>query len=183
MSRGANQAHVYQGNILACSPQHPLFSRAIADCMSAQMRKRYLHFCEFLWGEMARDLGRTSTVGWNFCKSLGPIYLLEERLHKHGKQKLTHASTSLGTDIPIDGHLMHIVHNDRPYAATRAWGWNKKFLDVAMVALAVNKDTAAEQSIAQPLPEQSGAESSTATGRADASKLPRRRRRREWPRR
>ena len=158
MSRGANQEHVFQGNILACSPEHPLFARAIADCMSAtpaQMRKRYLRFCEFLWAEMKRDLGREPCLGWNFCKTLGPIYLFEERLHKHGKQKMTRATTSLGTEIPIDGHLMHIAHNDLPYAATRAWGWNKKFIDVAMVGLAVNKDTAMEQSIAQLAPAQS----------------------------
>ena len=158
MSRGANQEHVFQGNILACSPEHPLFARAIADCMTAtpaQMRKRYLRFCEFLWAEMKRDLGRPPCLGWNFCKTLGPIYLFEERLHKRGKQKMARVTTSLGTEIPIDGHLMHIVHNERPYAATRAWGWNKKFIDVAMVGLAVNKDTAMEQSIAQLAPAQS----------------------------
>ena len=158
MSRGANQEHVFQGNILACSPEHPLFARAIADCMTAtpaQMRKRYLRFCEFLWAEMKRDLGRPPCLGWNFCKTLGPIYLFEERLHKRGKQKMARVTTSLGTEIPIDGHLMHIAHNERPYAATRAWGWNKKFIDVAMVGLAVNKDTAMEQSIAQLAPAQS----------------------------
>ena len=83
MSRGANQEHVFQGNILACSPEHPLFARAIADCMTAtpaQMRKRYLRFCEFLWAEMKRDLGRPPCLGWNFCKTLGPIYFVRGTL-------------------------------------------------------------------------------------------------------
>eukprot|EP00435_Cladocopium_sp_Y103_P074850 s63_g51.t1 len=167
MSRGANQAHVYQGNILACSPEHPLIVRAIGDCLTVaqgQLQNRYLRFCEFLWKEMERDLGQKPTVGWNFCPSLGPIYLLEEKLVRQGREKLSRAKTATGEEIPVDGHLMHIAHSGVPYAATRAWGWKNKFLDVALTALAVNQAAAAEQSIAQSALEQSIAQSSTTAG-------------------
>eukprot|EP00438_Fugacium_kawagutii_P029105 Skav231974 [mRNA] locus=scaffold1566:9251:10885:+ [translate_table: standard] len=82
MSRGANQEHVFQGNILGCSAKHPLMARAISDAISTtqeQLANSYLKFCKFLWKEMEKDLNGTPEIGWNFCPTLGPIYLLEER--------------------------------------------------------------------------------------------------------
>eukprot|EP00435_Cladocopium_sp_Y103_P015393 s41_g3.t1 len=58
MSIGANKRHIYQGNILQCSPRHPLVTRALADAMGTSPRKlvqRYLRFCEFLWQELSHS--------------------------------------------------------------------------------------------------------------------------------
>ena len=112
MSRGANQKHVYQGKILACNPNHPLLVRAVADCMQTtqrQLKGRYLKFCEFLWEEIKRDLQQEPSTGWNFCPSLGPIYLLEEKLVREGKKPKQTAVTASGKEVPVDGHFMCIA--------------------------------------------------------------------------
>ena len=148
MSRGANQRHVYQGNILACSAGHPLLARAICDCLQttqAQLGAKYLRFCEYLWREMEIDLGAVPQIGWNFCPTLGPIYLLEERLVKAQGKKVQRMKTSSGQDVPMDGHCMFLAQSDTAYAATRAWGWNHGFVEVKLAAFAVERAAAAEQ--------------------------------------
>ena len=148
MSRGANQRHVYQGNILACSAGHPLLARAICDCLQTtqtQLAGKYLRFCEYLWREMEMDLGAVPQIGWNFCPTLGPIYLLEERLVKAQGKKVQRVKTSSGQDVPMDGHCMFLAQSDTAYAATRAWGWNHGFVEVKLAALAVEREAAAEQ--------------------------------------
>eukprot|EP00438_Fugacium_kawagutii_P019890 Skav216930 [mRNA] locus=scaffold4872:6394:9770:- [translate_table: standard] len=134
MSRGANKHHVFQGNILGCSPKHPLIVRALADAMSAtpkQLDNCYLKFCLFLWKEMERDLQATPEIGWNFCPTLGPIYLLEERFFGNEKSVRVHNEAT-----PVDGHFM-LLANGRKYAATRAWGWKNGFLGAALRAVAM----------------------------------------------
>ena len=154
MSRGANQQHIYQGNILCCSAGHPLLRRAIADCMGtteAQLVRRYLRFCEFLWREVEKDLGRLPEVGWNFTKSYGPIYLFEERLVKTGSGKKKVVTLDDGEPISVDGHFMLVARSETMYAATRAWGWRHGFKEVALAGLAAAKLAATEQSVAQPV--------------------------------
>lgn len=162
MSRGANQRHVYQGNILACSAGHPLLARAICDCLQTtqvQLGAKYLRFCEYLWQEMATDLEAVPQIGWNFCPTLGPIYLLEERLIKAQGKKVKFVKTSSGQDVPMDGHCMFLAQSDTAYAATRAWGWNHGFVEVKLAALAVEREAAAEQQ--RSASSGSGAQSST----------------------
>lgn len=152
MSRGANQKHIYQGNILCCSAQHPLLARAIGECLQTtrrQLQKQYLRFCEFLWEEMQRDLGSMPAVGWNFCPTLGPIYLFEEKLLREKGKIVQAATTSTNEAVPVDGYFMCIANSATCYAATRAWGWNHGFLEVALTSLAVTKQEAVEQSMAQ----------------------------------
>eukprot|EP00438_Fugacium_kawagutii_P036833 Skav223146 [mRNA] locus=scaffold6891:1309:2787:- [translate_table: standard] len=134
MSRGANKRHVFQGNILGCSPKHPLIARALADAMSAtprQLDNSYLKFCLFLWNEMERDLQAKPEIGWNFCPTLGPIYLLEERFFANEKSVRVHNEAT-----PVDGHFMLLADGQR-YAATRAWGWKNGFLGAALRAAAM----------------------------------------------
>ena len=148
MSRGVNQKHVYQGNILACSAGHPLLARAICDCLQTtpkQLAGGYLRFCEFLWQQMEADLGAVPQIGWNFCPTLGPIYLLEERLVKMRGKKVKQVKTASGEDVPMDGHCMFLAQSEVAYAATRAWGWDHGFVEVKLAALAVERDITAGQ--------------------------------------
>lgn len=126
MSIGANKRHIYQGSILQCPARHPLITRALANAMGtnqASLVRRYLRFCELLWTEMERDLGQTPKRGWNFAKTLGPIYLFEEKLvgKPRGKQRMV--LTSLEEEILVDGHMMFLPGNTTTFAATRAGGW------------------------------------------------------------
>ena len=58
--------------------------------------------------------------------------------------------TCLGEEFPVDGHFMFTTGGTR-YAATRAWGWKKGFLPVALGAIATQRAEA--QSVAQPEPQ------------------------------
>ena len=113
------------------------------------LKKKYLRFCEFLWQEMQRDLQQQPVTGWNLCPTLGPIYLLEEKLVREGRKPRDQATLSTGATVPVDGHFMLIVGSGRPYAATRAWGWKHRFLEVKLAALESAKVEAEGQSIAQ----------------------------------
>eukprot|EP00438_Fugacium_kawagutii_P005871 Skav219461 [mRNA] locus=scaffold1005:42708:44843:+ [translate_table: standard] len=162
MSRGADMSHVYQGNILACSPGHPLMVRAIADAMSTtngQLNKKYLRFCQFLWSELKSDLGSEPQIGWNFCPTLGPIYLLDEKFIKNGKCPLKSVRVN-GVEVQVDGHFMFLKGEEQPYAATRAWGWSHGFLQAALTAEVMG------QSIAQPI---SGTTSASSSGSTSAN--------------
>ena len=98
------------------------FTNAMGTSQASLVR-RYLRFCELLWTEMERDLGQTPKRGWNFGKTLGPIYLFEEKLvgKSRGKQRM--ALTSLEEEIAVDGHMMFLPGTTTTYAATRACGW------------------------------------------------------------
>ena len=98
------------------------FTNAIGTSQASLVR-RYLRFCELLWTDMERDLGQTPKRGWNFGKTLGPIYLFEEKLvgKSRGKQRM--ALTSLEEEIAVDGHMMFLPGTTTTYAATRACGW------------------------------------------------------------
>ena len=108
-------------------------------------------FCEFLWAELRRDLGKDPAPGWNFCRTLGPIYLFQEQMDGQRKaERDRRGRTCLGEEFPVDGHFMFTTSGTR-YAATRAWGWKKGFLPVALGAIATQRAEA--QSVAQPEPQ------------------------------
>ena len=77
LSIGQKRKHIFQENIWHASAKHPLLARAVGHALGTSQShlKRYLLFCEFLWAELRRDLGKDPVPGWNFCPTLGPIYL------------------------------------------------------------------------------------------------------------
>ena len=153
LSIGQNRKHIFQGNIWHASAKHPLLARAVGHALGTSQShlKRYLLFCEFLWAELRRDLGKDPVQGWNFCPTLGPIYLFQEQMDGQGKaERDRRGRTCLGEEFPVDGHFMFTTGGTR-YAATRAWGWKKGFLPVALGAIATQRAEA--QSVAQPEPQ------------------------------
>eukprot|EP00438_Fugacium_kawagutii_P036834 Skav223147 [mRNA] locus=scaffold6891:10010:12865:- [translate_table: standard] len=159
MSRGADKSHVYQGNILACSPGHPLMVRAIHDAIgttNSQLNKQYLRFCQFLWRELTNDLGSEPQIGWNFCPTLGPVYLFDERFVKNGKRRVKSVQVN-DVEVEVDGHFMFLEGEEVRYAATRAWGWSHGFLQAALTAEVMG------QNIAQPASSSTLAASSSST--------------------
>lgn len=113
------------------------------------------------------DLGAVPQIGWNFCPTLGPIYLLEERLVKAQGKKVRSVRTSSGQDVPMDGHCMFLAQSDTAYAATRAWGWNHGFVEVKLAALAVEREATAE--LQRNASSGSGAQSSAQQASAEES--------------
>ena len=87
LSIGQNRKHIFQGNIWHASAKHPLLARAVGHALGTSQShlKRYLLFCEFLWAELRRDLGKDPVQGWNFCPTLGPIYLFQEQMDGWGR--------------------------------------------------------------------------------------------------
>ena len=153
LSIGQNRKHIFQGNIWHASAKHPLLARAVGHALGTSQShlKRYLLFCEFLWAELRRDLGKDPVQGWNFCPTLGPIYLFQEQMDGQGRaERDRRGRTCLGEEFPVDGHFMFTTGGTR-YAATRAWGWKKGFLPVALGAIATQRAEA--QSVAQPEPQ------------------------------
>ncbi|CAK9012905.1 unnamed protein product [Durusdinium trenchii] len=153
LSIGQNRKHIFQVNIWHASAKHPLLARAVGHALGTSQShlKRYLLFCEFLWAELRRDLGKDPVQGWNFCPTLGPIYLFQEQMDGQGKaERDRRGRTCLGEEFPVDGHFMFTTGGTR-YAATRAWGWKKGFLPVALGAIATQRAEA--QSVAQPEPQ------------------------------
>ena len=79
------------------------------------------------------------------------MYLFQEKLEGQGKaERDRRGRTCLGEEFPVDGHFMFTTGGTR-YAATRAWGWKKGFLPVALGAIATQRAEA--QSVAQPEPQ------------------------------
>ena len=153
LSIGQSRKHIFQGNIWHASAKHPLLARAVGHALGTSQShlRRYLLFCEFLWAELRRDLGKDPVPGWNFCPTLGPIYLFQEQMDGQGKaERDRRERTCLGEEFPVDGHFMFTTGGTR-YAATRAWGWKKGFLPVALGAIATQRAEA--QSVAQPEPQ------------------------------
>ncbi|CAK9103484.1 unnamed protein product [Durusdinium trenchii] len=126
LSIGQNRKHIFQGNMWHASAKHPLLARAVGHALGTSQR-------------------------WNFCRTLGPIYLFQEQMDGQRKaERDRRGRTCLGEEFPVDGHFMFTTSGTR-YAATRAWGWKKGFLPVALGAIATQRAEA--QSVAQPEPQ------------------------------
>ena len=143
MAIGQAKDHIFQGIILNCPKNHPLFLHAIKHCMQTSAQeltgRGYMRFCKRLYALLTEDLGRQPQPGWNHCSRYGPIYLM----HETKERKTDRFLDKDGNEFPVDGHMLYA--GDTLFAATRAWKWNHGFKAEDLKAMVVNAAAEAAQ--------------------------------------